>query len=82
MVVVSIHWVASLTIHVVVGPVQDLAIEDMEHWGILRRFDPRQIAMDLISEGKTGWEPDDSKPSTENLSIFFCAIHLAGEISR
>jgi hypothetical protein len=69
-------WVASLTIHVVVGPVQDFAIEDMEHWGILRRFDPRQIAMDLISEGKTGWEPDDSKPSTENLSNFFLRYTL------
>lgn len=48
----------------------------MEHWGILRRFDPRQIAMDLISEGKTGWEPDDSKPSTENLSNFFLRYTL------
>lgn len=46
--------------------------------GILRQFDPVHVAQDLISEGKTRWEPDGSTPSTENLLLFFTKYTLPG----
>ena len=50
--------------------------------GILRQFDPVHVAQDLISEGKTRWEPDGSKPSAENLSLFFTKYTWPGRSQK
>ena len=45
----------------------DLTLEELESWGILRDFNPDAVVRSLIRTGKTGWELDPTKHSTENL---------------
>eukprot|EP00435_Cladocopium_sp_Y103_P022081 s4954_g5.t1 len=65
-----------------VFPLQDdFTIENVERSGILRPFDPKEVAHELISEGKDGWKPDPAEGHTQNLANFFVryTIHRGGE---
>ena len=54
------------------SPLQgDLTIQDLENCGILRAFNPKKAAQDLISENKAGWSPVAGLRNTDNLARFF-----------
>lgn len=38
---------------------------------MLRPFDPKAVAHELITEGKDGWKPDPAEVPTQNLANFF-----------
>eukprot|EP00438_Fugacium_kawagutii_P016415 Skav206435 [mRNA] locus=scaffold295:79495:80286:+ [translate_table: standard] len=54
----------------------DLTVEDLETWGVLREFDPNEVVRILEDQGKAGWKPDPMKPSTANLSDAFLRYTL------
>ena len=62
----------------VLPPQGDLTIQDLEEFGLLRPFNPKEVAQELISEGKAGWEPVVGLPSTVNLTRFF-ALYTRGK---